>query len=1082
MSDTTLKPSITLDMLQNYFTVVKDLRTYLSEISEPLPQTHSSIPSQAAGLAPKSTDPPSYDVLVNTSYVAINLDTSELPRASFKMFSAMADMREVLDRAQERIFRGSKNPQNIITAGYRRAFRDGDRGKQGMTRVGITNYSVNTMVTALQSSAWDGLLQRIGVDTMLHLLSETSIFVSLPNGCLCQMTGDPIIYSVPKFKNMTEPVKSTPSSTLSRTGAIGQKRSFPVGDDKREERPTTRHKPCLSSRTPELSQHNACVTSRSPADIPLVRARLFYSRPKLLPHTNQIVVGLSDKHILNRIYPSYERPLKVEPGQGDPKPKERQNHDRHISKYIFPRQYGLTAPFLEANSKKRTFGFPDYTDREAEIKAKGSCKTPKRLKEILPLLETMLWRHIKCRYKLLRDKLQSTDGTRLDSSIILECISEQSLLLSQAPLGGSNTSFDSSGNPILPVGLTQAERHAKSKPRFADFACPNVEVYRYVALVTKAVIPKAFWGSEANFQVILRYVKEFIQCRRFETLTLHHIIQGFSTSACEWLMPPGIPARQQSRVSVSDALKRRELLEEFIFWYFDSFVSSLLKTNFYITETSAFRNRVLYFRHDDWKAMCAPLIERLATSTFMKMTEEEANEVLRQRRLGFSFVRLLPKETGVRPIVNLRRRKPIQTLGHTSEQSINQILQAAFHILSYEKQRYPHRLGASVFSSDNVYSKLKDFKSRLPRQSNGKLPPLYFVKVDVQACFDTIEQTKLLDILRELISEDLYMTQRYGQVQAVTGRIKRQFIKKAVPGDEHPHFLAYAAELAGALRHTIFVDQVVYPYSQKREILSLLEEHITENIVKIGSHYYRQTVGIPQGSILSALLCAFFYGDLEKKRFTSFSDDLGSVLLRLVDDYLFVTMSRTKAFEFLEVMNKGHPDYGCFISKEKTLTNFDYGVQVSNVTGPKQRSFPWCGHMIDMKDLSVTVDYSRYHGTSLRNTLTVDRGRHPGIIFSHKMLWLSRTKSRPIYSDSALNTDDVIYLNVYQNFLLCAMKMHGYLCDWNSKSRRDSPFIYNTVQKMINNSYSTLRNRIVRMTRMNTLDRPSGIQKLVVKW
>lgn len=37
--------------------------------------------------------------------------------------------------------------------------------------------------------------------------------------------------------------------------------------------------------------------------------------------------------------------------------------------------------------------------------------------------------------------------------------------------------------------------------------------------------------------------------------------------------------------------------------------------------------------------------------------QEEAAAILRQRKLGFSFVRLLPKETGVRPIVNLRRRK-----------------------------------------------------------------------------------------------------------------------------------------------------------------------------------------------------------------------------------------------------------------------------------------------------------------------------------------------------------------------------------------------------------------------------------------
>lgn len=30
--------------------------------------------------------------------------------------------------------------------------------------------------------------------------------------------------------------------------------------------------------------------------------------------------------------------------------------------------------------------------------------------------------------------------------------------------------------------------------------------------------------------------------------------------------------------------------------------------------------------------------------------------MLKARKLGFSYVRLLPKDTGVRPIVNLRRR------------------------------------------------------------------------------------------------------------------------------------------------------------------------------------------------------------------------------------------------------------------------------------------------------------------------------------------------------------------------------------------------------------------------------------------
>ncbi|KAF9061333.1 hypothetical protein BDP27DRAFT_1163730, partial [Rhodocollybia butyracea] len=53
----------------------------------------------------------------------------------------------------------------------------------------ISNPFVNTIITALQGPEWALLLQRIGVDAMIHLLTKTSVFVSLPNGCLCQMTG-----------------------------------------------------------------------------------------------------------------------------------------------------------------------------------------------------------------------------------------------------------------------------------------------------------------------------------------------------------------------------------------------------------------------------------------------------------------------------------------------------------------------------------------------------------------------------------------------------------------------------------------------------------------------------------------------------------------------------------------------------------------------------------------------------------------------------------------------------------------------------------------------------------------------------
>jgi telomerase reverse transcriptase len=81
-------------------------------------------------------------------------------------------------------------------------------------------------------------------------------------------------------------------------------------------------------------------------------------------------------------------------------------------------------------------------------------------------------------------------------------------------------------------------------------------------------------------------------------------------------------------------------------------------------------------------------------------------------------------------------------------------------------------LGGSILGGNELYAKLKAFKARLLTNnpsgvlcasSLSLLPPctdtllgspkLYFVKVDVQACFDSITQDKLLSILHKILSE-----------------------------------------------------------------------------------------------------------------------------------------------------------------------------------------------------------------------------------------------------------------------------------------------------------------------------------------
>lgn len=188
--------------------------------------------------------------------------------------------------------------------------------------------------------------------------------------------------------------------------------------------------------------------------------------------------------------------------------------------------------------------------------------------------------------------------------------------------------------------------------------------------------------------------------------------------------------------------------------------------------------------------------------------------------------------------------------------------------------------------------------------------------------------------------------------------------------------------------------------------------------------------------------------------------DPQSLLLRLIDDYLLVTTSRERARAFLSMMYRGHPDYGCFISRDKTLTNFDYDEQVMNVIPSGQREFPWCGYMIDMKGLTISIDYTRYKARDLQDSLTVDRGRKPGAAFLSKMLLQARARSHLIYCDAALNTEHVVYVNIYQNFVLCAMKMHSYLREYGVPMRANSKFLTETVHRSITYSYATMRGQL----------------------
>ena len=190
------------------------------------------------------------------------------------------------------------------------------------------------------------------------------------------------------------------------------------------------------------------------------------------------------------------------------------------------------------------------------------------------------------------------------------------------------------------------------------------------------------------------------------------------------------------------------------------------------------------------------------------------------------------------------------------------------------------------------------------------------MKVDVQSAFDTIPQSAVLRLMQSLPSEPEYRISKYAEIKPgegyrmdVDGQTKSKPIRKWIslatsPSDFQSFEENLEAYFAVGKKHTVFVENVANQFRDRSELLDMLSQHVQHNMVKIGKKFYRQRKGIPQGSVLSSILCNYFYADLEA-RHLGFLKTPGSLLLRLVDDFLLVTTERQHAKEFLQVMHDG---------------------------------------------------------------------------------------------------------------------------------------------------------------------------------
>ncbi|KAG8391253.1 hypothetical protein BUALT_Bualt01G0168900 [Buddleja alternifolia] len=624
--------------------------------------------------------------------------------------------------------------------------------------------------------------------------------------------------------------------------------------------------------------------------------------------------------------------------------------------------------------------------------------------------------------------------------------------------------------------------------------CPKKQVVSFIWAICRRIVPAPLLGESSNWRILRKNISKFIHLRRFEKFSLKECIHKLKISKFPLL---------SSKHCITD-IARHTILECWIFWLFARIVSPLVQANFYVTESEYEKQEVLYYRKSTWEKLMRETENSLKKQRYRLLNNSSTKAILFNRSFGFSRARLCPKQTGLRVLTNLRApsRMPVKnplTSTICSNQmlcrktfsnprnvkyhffkSVNSVLHDFHVVLKGLCTKEPEKLGSSVFDYNDVYRKLVPFLFLL-KMGFTNMPGVYIVVSDVSKAFDSVDQDKLLSVMNDVILDDEYTLEKFIHVIRTKESLKvHHHVTLA-----HQDIIAASPKITPRLpaqpSDSVLVKKALSRIIRKEEFKSTLKEHITHNVVQLHNNFYLQRLGIPQGSVLSALLCSFYYGHMERnvvipflqkacEEFSGENDNNGAsssggsnhtkeisacafkyLLLRFIDDFLFISTSKKQASMFFSRLKRGVRDYNCSMNEEKYGLNFEMndgqGCQSNRLhVGKDDVSFlRWSGLLVNCRTLEIQADYTRYLNSHLSSSLTVSCQGKVGRQLKTKLRNYLRPKCHPIFYDSNINSPGIVRLNIYQVFLLCAMKFLCYVSNLSVLPKFSPNFYMNAI-------------------------------------
>ncbi|KAL3653267.1 hypothetical protein CASFOL_002948 [Castilleja foliolosa] len=975
-------------------------------------------------------DPADYRKLLTGCFVVVS-ENAPLPPSVFDPHCRWSQ-REIVRRSIELIMQEQPSSSNLICCSYDEDNRSSDA------------------VETLTSSKWTVLLKRVGDAMMMYLLKHTSLFLPLPRKKFHQISGFPI---------------SDLSCKISRRGPGSKTQLFShVHDGSRKKRKKVEgvesqlgKEPSSNPiRFPECNGENKCEgglkqdTFSSKKRTRQYRWQRHRKRRQLVAQENHDLVLCEGKGcnsddlssgLPNCVGKNHEgnlcRCICCSVFLKEPK--------TDILYTVKPNDSGASVLF---NNIFRPFGIEKNLGTIPCLHSKINH----------PVISTCLYHSLT---KLLKNLIRETQNCRYLRLLDKHC-----------PIGTSHQDacrVTSSGFEVEP----------------SKCHCPKKQVVSFIWAICRRIIPSPLLGEPSNWRVLRKNISKFIHLRKFEKFSLKESIYKLKISKYPLL----------SNKYCGDTA-RHAIFQCWIYWFFAFIVSPLVHSNFYVTETENGKQEVLYFRKSTWEKLITKA-ECMKNGMYCQLDHALTEKIVKNRLFGFSRARLRPKQSGFRMLTNLQapsrmRVDPISRTHSTQKlpsnticnhrrvkyrffKSVNSVLHDLHVVIKGLRTKEPEKLGSSVFDYNDVYRKMVPFLCLLRNGSSDVMPSVYIVVSDVSKAFDSVNQDKLLSVMMDVVLDNVYTLEKFTQVICT---------KKALKVHQHTalachDIIATSAKITHRLPvqtlDCVLIKKELSRNITKDEIILILEEHITRNVVQLHSNFYLQNVGIPQGSVLSSLLCSYYYGHMERNVIFPFlekdtKNQLGKfdtsaekvvpsgpvyLLLRFIDDFIFISTSKKQASMFFSRLARGVRDYNCCMNEEKYGLNFDLnnGQECPSnrlCVGKDGGSYlRWSGLLVNCSTLEIQADYTRYLNSHLSSTLTVSCRGKVGRQLKAKLRCYLRPKCHPIFYDSNINSPQVVRLNIYQVFLLCAMKFICYIKCLSILPSFSPNFYFNTIDSSL---------------------------------